>query len=207
MAEGKKGLFDWYFKSNLLMRILIGLILGAIVGIIFASVGGEGVAKATAFIKPFGDAFIRLLKMIIVPVVLFSLIVGCSSIPPSKLGRVGAKIMIYYIITTFCAAILGLIFALVTQPGRGISLSVGNAAAKEAAPTSMSKVILDIIPENIFQALSQGVILQIIFFALLAGIALAFMRDSKKENIKKSAELIYSFFEGMSEIIFTIVRW
>lgn len=207
MAEGKRGLFDWYFKSNLLIRILIGLVLGAIVGMVLAHMGGDAVKTAETYIKPFGDAFIRLLKMIIVPVVLFTLIVGTSSIQPSRLGRVGVKIMVYYIFTSICAAILGLIFGILSQPGRGIMLDVGTGATKAAASVPMSKVLLEIIPENVFNAFAQGVILQIIFFALMAGIALAFMRDSKDERIKNAADSVFHFFEGMAEVMFIVVRW
>ncbi|HOX14240.1 MAG TPA: cation:dicarboxylase symporter family transporter, partial [Spirochaetales bacterium] len=75
MAEGKKGALGWYFNSNLLTRILIGLVLGAIVGIILGFTPGA-VKGYVSFVQPFGDLFVRLLKMIVVPVILFSLIAG-----------------------------------------------------------------------------------------------------------------------------------
>ncbi|MDY7030076.1 MAG: cation:dicarboxylase symporter family transporter, partial [Spirochaetota bacterium] len=70
-AEGKKGAMDWYFKSNLLMRILIGLILGAVVGVI--------AGDAILWVAPFGDLFVRLLKMIVMPVIFTTLVVGAAS--------------------------------------------------------------------------------------------------------------------------------
>src|SRR5450756_1955421 len=88
VEKQKRGFMDWYFKSNLLMRILFGLVLGAIVGLI--------VGPKIAVIKPFGDLLIRLLQMIVVPVVFFSLITGSASISPARLGRVGIKIIVYY---------------------------------------------------------------------------------------------------------------
>jgi len=100
MAEEKKrGAFDWYFKTNLLVRILIGLVLGAIVGIILGFFP-DSVKPFVDNTKFFGDLFIRLLKMIVVPVILFSLIAGAASIAPSRLGRVGVKIMVYYLLTS-----------------------------------------------------------------------------------------------------------
>src|SRR5450756_2950458 len=85
VEKQKRGFMDWYFKSNLLLRILFGLVLGAIVGLI--------VGPKIAVIKPFGDLLIRLLQMIVVPVVFFSLITGSASISPARLGRVGVKII------------------------------------------------------------------------------------------------------------------
>ena len=95
-------LFSWYFKSNLLMRILAGLILGAICGIIFG--------PKIAWVHPFGEIFIRLLKMIVVPVVVFTLTVGAASVHPAQLGRVGVKALFFYMVTTGFAVALGLVF-------------------------------------------------------------------------------------------------
>ncbi len=79
MEKKRVGILDWYFKPNLLLRILIGLIIGVIVGLI--------VGPKIEVISPLGDLLIRLLKMIVVPVIFFSLITGAASIAPSKLGR------------------------------------------------------------------------------------------------------------------------
>ncbi len=209
MSQAKKGLFDWYFKSNLLVRIMIGLILGAIVGGVLAATTAPGEKiKILPYIVPFGDAFIRLLKMIIVPVVFFTLVVGTSSIQPSRLGRVGVKIMAYYLITTFMAAIIGLILALIARPGMGVNLSVGTGEVKLAANKPISQVILELIPENVFGAFTNnGMILQVIFFALMVGVALAFLRDSKDARIKNAAETVYAFFDGFSEAMYLVVRW
>lgn len=207
MSEAKRGMFDWYFKSNLLIRIMIGLILGAIVGIILAAMGGDIAMKVNGYIKPFGDAFIRLLKMIIIPVVLFTLVVGTSSISPGRLGRVGMKTLAYYIVTSIFAATVGLLMGVIGKPGMGITLESGVGTAKAAAKTSMTDVILNLIPENFFAALSSGVILQIIFFALLFGIALAFLRDSEDARVKNAADSVFNLFDGLSEVIFIVVRW
>ena len=84
----KNGAFSWYFKANLLGRILFGLVLGAIVGIVLGGFFPDYVKAFVDNSKFFGDLFIRLLKMIVVPVILFSLIAGAASIEPSRLGRV-----------------------------------------------------------------------------------------------------------------------
>ena len=96
-------MLSWYFKPNLLSRILIGLVLGAVVGIVLGYGSPETVKAFVDNTKFFGDIFIRLLKMIVVPVILFSLIAGAASIAPSRLGRVGVKIMAYYLATSALA--------------------------------------------------------------------------------------------------------
>ena len=80
MSAEKKGMFDWYFKSNLLLRILTGLVLGAIAGL----VAGESIM----WVAPLGDLFVRLLKMIVMPLILTTLVVGAASISPAELGKV-----------------------------------------------------------------------------------------------------------------------
>ena len=126
MAQSK-GIFDWYFKSNLLSRILIGLVAGVAVGIALGYADPETTKKFVDNTKIFGDIFIRLLKMIIVPVIFFSLIGGAASISPSKLGRVGAKIIAFYMATSALSVGLGLFFANLLQPGSGMNL-VGSEA-------------------------------------------------------------------------------
>jgi hypothetical protein len=92
---------SWYFRSNLLVRILVGLVLGSVAGLIFG--------PKISWVSPFGDVFVRLLKMIVVPVVLFTLVVGAASIHPARLGRVGAKALILYMTTTAFAVTIGLV--------------------------------------------------------------------------------------------------
>ncbi len=152
----KRGIFDWYFKTNLLARILIGLVLGAIVGIIL----GFFPDSVKAFVdgsRFFGDLFIRLLKMIVVPVILFSLIAGAASIDPGRLGRVGIKIMAYYLFTSALAVVIGLIFANILQPGAGFNV-VGAAGVqgKAAAAPSVSQIILNIVPTNPIESLAKA---------------------------------------------------
>ncbi len=196
MEKKRVGIFDWYFKPNLLLRILIGLIIGVIVGLI--------VGPKIEVIQPLGDLLIRLLKMIVVPVIFFSLITGAASIAPSKLGRVGAKIIVYYLITTVFAVIIGLIFANLLKPGLGLTLP-GEAPGKELTAPSVVQTLLNIIPTNPVDSLAKGDVLPIIFFALIFGIAVSILRESKDERLKEGANLVYKFSDAAAEIMYKIV--
>jgi Na+/H+-dicarboxylate symporter len=191
---------NWYFKSNLLIRILLGLILGAVAGLFFG--------PQIAVISPFGDVFVRLLKMIVMPVVIFTLVVGAASIQPARLGKVGGKTVLFYMLTTGFAVGIGLLMGNLFHPGAGMDLAgVSSDFGKALTKPSMLDTLLNIIPENPFTAVSSGQILPTIFFTLIFGIGLAFIRDSKDERIKDSAETVFRFFEGGSEVIYKMVNW
>lgn len=201
----KKGALDWYFKSNLLARILIALIAGAIVGIVLGFFP-ESVKPFVDATKFFGDLFIRLLKMIVVPVILFSLIAGAASIAPSRLGRVGVKIMIYYLFTSALAVVIGLVFANIFRPGFGMNI-IGDAAikGKEAATPTIAQILLNIIPTNPAESLSKGDVLPIIFFACVFGIAISYVKDSKNKTLANGAETLFQVCNAAAETMYKIV--
>ncbi len=194
----KSGFMSWYFQSNLLVRILIGLILGAIVGLAAGS--------SILWVSPFGDVFIRLLRMIVVPVIFFSLVVGAASLSPSKLGRVGVKIFIYYMLTTVLAVIFGLISANIFRPGMGLDLSAGKATGKALTQPKVVDTLLNIIPVNPIESLAKGDVLPIIFFAIIFGIALSFLAQSRDERLSGGAAAVLRFFDGAAEAMYSIVR-
>lgn len=190
-----------YLKINLLFKILTGIILGGIVGIILASLQID-ITSYTKIVQPFGDIFIRLLKMIVVPVICFSLIAGASSISPSKLGTIGIKTMLLYLITSAFAVFFGLLAANIFKPGMGLDLAtVTNAAGKTVNPTPMSQILLNIIPTNPFESLVKGDVLPIIFFSIILGIALSFL----KEKGVKGAQVVLDVVNGVVEAIYVIV--
>ena len=202
--EKKKGLFDWYFKTNLLARILIGLVLGAIVGIVL----GFFPAAVKPFLtnsKFFGDLFIRLLKMSIAPVILFSLIAGAASIAPSRLGRVGIKIMAYYLFTSALAVVIGLVFANIFQPGLGMNI-VGDAAVKgKEASVKVVDTLLAIVPTNPFESLVKLEVLPIIFFAVVFGVAISYVKDSKNKVVAGGAETLFQVCNAGAETMYKVV--
>ena len=204
-APGKKGTLDWYFKTNLLSRILIGLVLGAIVGIVLGFFPGA-IKPFVDNTKFFGDLFVRLLKMIVLPVILFSLIAGAASIAPSRLGRVGVKIMVYYLFTSALAVIIGLVFANIFKPGLGMNI-IGDAAikGKEAAAPTLVQTMLNIVPTNPFESLTKGDVLPVIFFAVVFGLAISYVKDSKTPSIAKGAETLFDVCNAAAESMYKIV--
>lgn len=202
---GKKGLLGWYFGSNLLARILIGLALGAVAGIVLGFFP-ESVKPYVDNVKFLGDLFVRLLKMIVVPVILFSLIAGAASIAPSRLGRVGVKIMVYYLFTSALAVVIGLVFANIFQPGAGFNI-VGNAnvAGKAATAPTLTDIFLNIVPTNPMESLAKGDVLPIIFFAVVFGIAISYVKDSKNAAVAKGAEALFDVCNAAAETMYKVV--
>ena len=194
----RRGLLSWYFKSSLLVRILIGLILGAVVGLV---VGPE-----IEWVRPFGDIFVRLLKMIVMPVVFFTLVVGAASISPARLGRIGAKIVIYYLLTSAFAVAIGLLFGNIFHPGMGLDLGAGEAAGRELTKPSVVDTLINVIPTNPFGALATGAVLPTIFFAIIFGIGVSYLQVSENERTKKSATTLLSVCDGAAEVMYKVVH-
>ena len=210
MAEqtsGRKGFLGWYFGTNLLVRIMAGLLLGAVVGIALAFSTPETAQSFVKYTKFFGDIFINLLKMIVVPVIFLSLITGAASIAPAQLGRVGAKTLLYYLILVIVAITIGLILANVFKPGDGLNITgAAGAQAKISNAPPLADVLLAIIPTNPVNSLAKGDVLPIIFFALCFGVGISFLRDAKDDLLAKGGDLLFSVISAAAEVMYKIVR-
>jgi len=159
-------------------QMVIGFALGVILGLVF-QFGGWDISWI--WIKPLGDAFIRLIRMIVVPLVFISLVAGAASMGDlSKLGRISIKIACYYLGTTAIAVGIGLVFANIFHPGMDLNLSTEALQAKEVSPPGIVQTFLNIIPLNPVQALAEGNLLQLIFFAIFFGFALSSMGEAGK---------------------------
>lgn len=189
-------------KSNLTRNIFIALILGIIVGVIFNKMPESKlideiiVGKGMAFI---GSLFIRSIKMLVAPLVFFSIVCGSSSIGDiKKLGRVGGKTLGFYLTTTAIAISISIALALLINPGIGLDLSQISSqqpTIKEAVP--LGDVLLNMIPKNPIKALADGEMLQIIVFSILLGIAMSLVGE-KAEPVKR-------VFDGMNEMMLKMV--
>lgn len=180
---------------NLSTKILIGLALGIIAGL---ELGAEGTAFAKAWIGPLGSIFMNMIKMVIVPLVFSSLVIGVTSLGDiKKVGRIGVKTLGYYMGTTAFAIIIGLSVGTIMQPGAGLSIPVDIAkvTAKEAPP--IMQVIVDIFPTNPLQAMVNANMLQIIVFALFVGVGIT--------AVGEKADYLKHAIDGLAEVSYKIV--
>ena len=204
-APKKKGILQAYLNYNVLYKILIGLVVGAIAGIILAACG---VTALPAWISMFGTIFTRLLKMIIIPMIVGSLVVGASSVSPANVGKVGIRVIVIYLITSALGVIIGLVMANVFQPHADLAAVTELAAEAEGkiADTNVWQVIAEIIPTSVLSSLVNESVLQVIFFSLLFGICLSFMKVSKDERIRTIATTTYNVFDCLAEVMMMIVK-
>ena len=190
-------------KITLTSKILIGLLLGFVFGLILKQVP-EGFIKNTVLLdgvlKIIGNGFTSAIKMMVVPLVFVSLVCGTSSIGDVKrLGRIGGKTMLFYLGTTAIAIIISLVLGSTLKPGVGLDMSgivSGEVAIGEAK--SLVDIILNIIPTNPIASLANGEMLQVIFFAMLLGIAMSI--------VGKKAEPVRVIFESANEICMKMVN-
>lgn len=183
-------------KMQLTTKILIGLISGIVVGMLLQS----SPEIAQNYIKPFGTLFLNLIKMIIVPLVFSSLVVGAASIgDPKSLGRIGGKTLLYYLVTTAIAVTIGIILAKVMNPGAGLTIPV-DATANAAEAPNIVTTLLNIIPRNPLKGLVDGNILQVISFALFLGVGCTLLPEEKSSPFVK-------FFDSVAEIMYKITAF
>ena len=181
---------------GLTTRILLGLILGVITGL---GLGSSGLAFANAWIGPLGTIFMNMIKMIIVPLVFSSLVVGVAGLGDvKKIGRIGVKTIIYYLATTAVAIVIGLILGTLVVPGAGLTVPGNIKTAAKAAPPIM-KVITDIFPTNALDAMVKANMLQIICFAMFFGVGTV--------AVGEKAQPLLKFFDGLAEVCYKIVSY
>ncbi|MBT9818266.1 cation:dicarboxylase symporter family transporter [Butyricicoccus faecihominis] len=187
-------------KIGLTTRIFIALIAGAIVGIALnmfaADVDFVQNVLVNGIFYVVGQGFIRLMQMLVVPLVFCSLICGATAIGDSKtLGKVGVKIIGFYIFTTMMAVAVALGIGLLIKPGMGLDMSQIQTAEVAASSDSVSfaETLLNIIPKNPIGALANGEMLQVIVFALIVGVILAKLQDK--------TQLVTNFFQQGNDIM------
>ncbi len=211
-SNRRRSFLAWYFRSNLLYRILAGLLLGMLAGLILGWISADDPAPTVAdhyvaSVQFFGDLFIRLLKMTVVPVVLFSLIGGAATIAPARLGRVGLKFLIYYLVTSAVAVAIGLALGSLVPAGWGFGSAAGAAVVVPPdPPPSLADVLLGIIPTNPLASLARGEILPVIVFSILFGVAVSLIKDSSNPKAARSAEILYEVCVAAADTMYTIIR-
>ena len=188
-------------RVSLLVKISIGFVLGIIFGFVIGPVVPES-HVLSAYVMPFvdlvGKIFLRMLMMLIVPLVFSSLVAGTAAVGDvRKLGRIGIKTLVLYLVTTAVAIVIGLAFGNFFQPGVGMNIPAGlTASAREAK--AFTDVVLDIFPTNPIASMVNANMLQIIVFALFFGVACIIAG----ERGRKIAE----FFENVAEVMYAVTH-
>lgn len=201
-------MFKWWFGVTLWKRILLALLLGAVVGYYW---GPDAVQ-----IKWIGDAFVRLIRMLVVPLIFVTLVAGVAAMAdPKKLGSIGLKAFVLFLLTTVLAIGVGLVMATWLQPGAGVSLE--GATPREDAvgnTVSFAEQMMAIIPTNPVQAMAEGQVMPVIFFALLfgAGILVAGERGKPAAQAFESAsEAMLGATRIVMEVapfgVFALIAW
>jgi aerobic C4-dicarboxylate transport protein len=184
--------------KNLTARVILGIILGIIVGFLFPEFGSQ--------LKVLADGFIKLIKMVIAPIIFFTVVIGIGNMGDlKKVGRIGGKALIYFeIVTTFALAI-GIIVVNLVKPGAGFNTAAVKGGdisqytqQAEAVNHGAIEFLLGIIPDNVVAAMAKGELLPILFFAVLFGLATAALGEKAKP--------VVALFERLTDIFFGIVN-
>ena len=172
-------------------RIAIGFVLGILCGIVFTDF--------SLLIKPVGDAFIRAIQMLIVPIIFFSIASGIANMGDvQRLKRVGGKTLITYGVMTIFAGIVSLSVALLIQPGSGVAIAGMGETQEAPPPLDIGRFLLEMIPNNPIAAMSSGNVLQLIVFTVLVGVALVLLEDRAKrlrELVDEGATLSFRILD------------
>ena len=186
-------------KLSLTTWIALGLVLGVIAGLAFQ--GAPDVA--TEYIKPFGTIYLNLIKMVVVPVVLLSIMQGIVSLQDvRKVGSIGVKTICFYLVTTAIAITLGLVLANVLQVGAGYTISTEGLSYEAAEAPSLMDTIVNIFPSNFFQPLADATMLQVIVIALFFGFGIILAG----EKGKLAKDLVDSCAEVSFKVMFIILK-
>ena len=177
---------SFWSKMSMSRKIVVMMCVGIAAGVYWG--------PAVTAVKPVGDLFLRLLKMLIVPLVLSSLVVGVASLGDLRsLGRIGVKTLALYLVTTAVAIAIGLVLANVIQPGAGMDIALAKATEAKAAP-SLGEVLTNMFPRNAFASMVNANMLQIIVFALFLGVSMTLAGEKGKPAL--------DFFNSLAETMY-----
>ena len=215
-----KKIFNHYCAVPLFMKMAVAFVLGIIGGIVLFKLGESNSSalaeKIIQIIAPFGTVLISMLKMIVIPIIFFSLVSGSASLPIKKFGKIGIFVLLWYFATSLFAAFFGCILALGLNPEMQNYTSLSGKFVNDVASMKMKgesgggfAQFLNELFMNPFQALAEGNFLPIIIFALLFGLAIRVLIDKNGEEseIGKSGNLLLQIFDICQRAAFKIIDW
>ena len=203
-------------KIPLVAKILIGFISGTAIGLSLSSFcAAETVQKIVPYISPFGSVLVAMLKAVVYPIILFSLMTGAASLPMKRSGKVGGIVMLWYLITSLFATMFGVVLAYLLNPS--VSGAAGLAAANMAGANAMSGgsasgtigALVTGLFQNPFAALASGQFLPVIVFAIAFGLAARGLLDSLPEDgeTARGVKLLIKAVEGAQHVSFRLIDW
>ncbi len=191
--EAPPSLYRRYRQLSIGMKILIFMALGIIAGVAFG--------ERAQIVQPLGDLFIRLLMMAAIPLVFFNLLAGLTSLSDlGVLGRLGGKIISYYLFTTVVALTLGLTMMHLFEPGVGMQLTDTVDETFGQVP-AVTDVLVNLVPENVFQAFSSGQVAQVVVFAIFLGVATLLLPDAQRQTLKRAFEVLAEVLRKLVGVI------
>ncbi|WP_265110454.1 dicarboxylate/amino acid:cation symporter [Halosolutus halophilus] len=186
-----------YRAIPIVYRIGAAFVLGSIVGLL--------VGDAATALQPLGDIFVRLLSMIVIPIVIFTLLMGIRRITPSTLGKIGGQVIALYAVMSAIAVVIGLAVSNLVNPGSGLTLAE-DVEFDPADTPDFAEVLIGIVPENPIGAMAEGDVLATIFFVIVFGLALLMIQESTEdEAVRRGVESIFDIVEAGTEALFKIV--
>jgi len=190
------------WDSPLFVQLLVAIVAGIAVGWLWPAFGAD--------LKPLADGFIKLIKMLIAPIIFCTVVIGIAHVGDLKsVGRIGVKALIYFEVVTTFALLFGLVIGNLVKPGAGFNidpqtLATGaEAVAKKTGDGELPhtvEFILNIIPTSVFSAFAENMLLQVLFFAVLFGLALAKFGEH-------GPPVVFELIEHLSSIFFTVIGW
>lgn len=186
-----------YRSVPIVYRIAAAFVLGSIVGL--------AVGSPAQRLQPLGDLFVRLLKMIIIPIIVFTLIMAARELSPANLGKIGGQVVLLYLVTTAIAIGIGMGVSNLVDPGSGVTLQQADVKTEQAP--SLGEQLLNIVPENPVSAMADGNILAIIFFSLTFGLGMTLVREEVPPDsaVGNGIETIFDVVEAGAEVMFKVV--
>ncbi len=212
--------------SKLWFRVVLGLLLGIVFGFYIGKIGADnplsvdGKEILTTYIKPIGTVFINMIKMVVVPLIFFSLVSGITSMTSAEsFKRIGLKSVAAFLMTGAFAVVIGLTFGNLFHPGVGVDLSslkaqAGSVAVAAPKTVSLIQIFVDIVPTNIFKSMVEDHILQVVVFAIFLGVTLNALGE-KVQNVtdfcKSAAYVVFKMIETIIKFspygVFALTAW
>lgn len=211
-----KKIFAGYVHIPLVARVLIAFALGAVLGVWASYMPETSTAQINAIVKPFGDVLISLLKMVVFPIVFFSLVLGAASLPLKKSGKLGVSVLAWYFATSVFATLFGVVLAMAFNPQMA---SFAETASKfqgeieqfrstSGGSTGFGTFFTSLFT-NPFQSLAEGHFLGIVVFSVIVGLAARFLLDSAKtpKEEQDSISVMLKVAQGCQAVSFKIIDW